>query len=130
QQNIIRPALGDDYTPLIDNFQKKDIKPDQEELLGHVRAAIPLKTVAIAIRRHTLQNMPEGIVQGYQSFMQTQNSSDIATPQAIEIYLRNLNADADYQIDLLKRYRMETDPDYTHRKLIPTNDPRKKYART
>lgn len=130
QRNIIRRALGDDYIPLLTNFKNNSIQPDQEELLEYVQAAIPLKTVAIAIRRHTLQFMPEGIVQGYQSFTQTQNSSNIAPQQAIDSYLRHLHQDADYQIDLMKRFRMVNDPHYKHRKLIPKNDPRKKYART
>lgn len=130
QRNVIRPALGEDYTPLITNFKNNSIQPDQEELLEYVQAAIPLKVVGQAIRRHTLQFMPEGIVQGFKSFSQTQNASNTATQESLNWYLRHLDQDADYQIDLMKRYRMINDPDYQHRKLIPKNDPRKKYART
>lgn len=130
QLQVIKPAIGLLYEPLITAMQDKSLTPDQEELLSYIRSALPLLTMAKAVKRHSVQVMPEGVVQGYKSFTQGLNANNIATQPAIEWFSQHLERDAQQYFDNIKRYIHRLSPEAVDYRLLPDNDPKKKYART
>lgn len=99
------------------------------ELLSLVRAAIPLLTMVVAVKRLSLQVLPEGVVQQFKSMMQTRSASQAVLPEVVKIFLRDLQADADKALDDIKKYLKSQEPveEYV---LIPENDPDSKVFRT
>ncbi len=130
QLQRIKPAIGEDYQTLITAMKGNTLDDDQKELLSYIQSAVPLLTIAKAVKRHSIQVMPEGVVQGYKSFTQGLNVSQAAPQASIEAFSNYLDKDAEQYFDQIKRYRQRHNPEALNYKLLPDNDPKKKYART
>lgn len=131
QLTHIRKALADDYEPLLSAFQEGSALTKRQEILLHlVQSAMPLLTMAMAVKRYTVQIMPEGVVQGYKSFMQGLNANNIATMPAIQYYSLHLEREAQTALDEIRKYRYAEQPEYNPTQLLPENKPSRKFART
>ena len=126
----IKPALAEDYAPLLENFQEADLSEYQLELLDYVRRAQVLATIALAVRRLNTQVLPDGIVKALKSQGQTVNATQPATVEEINYFAKRINLDAFDYIDKIKRKRYENSPEYLDYQLLPKNDPKNKFART
>src|SRR5690606_36611400 len=71
----LKPILGEDYQPLLDNFQEDDLSDYQKELLDYVRRAQVMATIALAVRRLNTKVLPDGIVKALKSQGQTVNAT-------------------------------------------------------
>lgn len=130
QLTTIKKALGADYQPLLQAFTNNNIQPAQETLLSLVQSAIPLLTMVVATKRLTVQVMPEGVVQGYKSFMQGYNATNIAPVPSIKYYIMHLEREAEEALDEIRKYRYENSPEYNPETLLPENNSSRKFART
>jgi len=130
QRRDIRKALGTDYDTLLQAFINQSVQPAQEPLLGLTQQALALLTMAKALKRLSIQVLPEGVVQRFTSESQTSKASQIPSTEDLRKYALYLERDAEDALDEIRKYRYENQPDYNPHVLLPDNDPRKKYART
>jgi len=130
QRRDIRKALGDDYGALLQAFIDQNIQPAQEPLLGLTQQALALLTMAKALKRLSIQVMPEGVMQHFTAERHTQKASQIPTTEDLRKYALYLERDAEDAIDEIRKYRYENQPEYNPQVLIPANDPCRKFART
>lgn len=130
QRREIRQALGDDFTPLLTEFQASGVPADKEELLSFVQQALVLHTIARMVRRLNIQILPEGVMQAFKSYNQTANASQVPLPEALRLYSLHLERDADLALDEIRKLRYKDDDEHNPTRLIPKNDPCRKFART
>lgn len=126
----LKPILGDDYQPLLDNFQDDDLSEYQKELLDYVRRAQVMATIALAVRRLNTKVLPDGIVKALKSEGQTVNATRPANVDEISYFSKRMELDAFDYIDKIKRKRFENTPEYLDYQLLPKNDPKNKFAST
>ncbi|NQD71336.1 hypothetical protein HP439_11450 [Sphingobacterium shayense] len=126
----LKPILGDDYEPLFSNFKSGNLTEYQSELLDYVRRAQVLSTISLAVRRLNTQALPDGIVKALKSQGQTVNATRPANVDEISYFAKRIDLDAFDFIDKIKRKRYENSPEYLDYKLLPTNDPKNKFAST
>ncbi|MGH2624308.1 MAG: hypothetical protein ACRDE7_11625, partial [Sphingobacterium sp.] len=130
QSMIIREILGEDYKPLLLAFQNGLLTEYQEELLELCQRAVVLNTISLAVRRLNMQVLPIGIVKAIKSESQTKNAARPATVEEINYFSKRIELDAFDNIDKIKRKRFENTPEYLEYKMLPTNDPKDKFAST
>lgn len=126
----LKPILGEDYQPLLDNFQEDHLSGYQKELLDYVRRAQVLATIALAVRRLNTKVLPDGIVKALKSQGQTVNATRPANVDEISYFSKRMELDAFDYIDKIKRKRFENTPEYLDYQLLPKNDPKNKFAST
>lgn len=126
----LKPILGEDYQPLLDNFQEDDLSDYQKELLDYVRRAQVMATIALAVRRLNTKVLPDGIVKALKSQGQTVNATRPANVDEISYFSKRMELDAFDYIDKIKRKRFENTPEYLDYQLLPKNDPKNKFAST
>ena len=126
----LKPILGEDYQPLLDNFQEDDLSGYQKELLDYVRRAQVMATIALAVRRLNTKVLPDGIVKALKSQGQTVNATRPANVDEISYFSKRMELDAFDYIDKIKRKRFENSPEYLDYQLLPKNDPKNKFAST
>ena len=144
----IKKALGNLYTPLLERWTSLPIEsgsgsggggvPSQDEvqealydqLTLLVQKVIPLFTMAMAVKRLSLQAMPDGVVQHFKSAFNSRNASQAALPELITAHVKNLEEDAGYLLDDIKILIQSADPEAGNYQLLPENDPTNKYFRT
>lgn len=147
QENKIRKALGASYAPLL-AFWKSKLEtsgsgsgsaagglPGQDEalmesLLPLVQQVIPLFVMAVAVKRLSLQVLPDSVVQQYQSDRAARSSSMPALTEIIDWHVKRLKDDAELLLDDIKQILQLSDPEANIYPLQPTNDERKRFFRT
>ncbi len=130
QRRDIAQALGGDFQPLLTAFINQNVQPEQETLLALTQQALALLTMAKALKRLSVQVMPEGVVQHLTSERHTVKASKIPTTEDLRKYALYLERDASEALDEIRKHRYENQPDYNPVNLVPDNDPRRKFART
>lgn len=144
----IKKSLGNLYTPLLARWTSLHIEsgsgsgsggvpgePDpNEELYDQitllVQKAIPLFAMVMAVKRLTLQVMPDGVVQHFKSAITSRNASQTALPELINAHAENLEKDANYHLDDIKILIQSANPDAGNYQLLPENKPTNKFLRT
>lgn len=131
QRNIIKKALGEQYADLLLYFQQPvEIDETKERLLALVKAAIPVHVMILAIKRFSVQVLPEGVVQQFKSISESRNASQPPAAEIIRIFTNNLERDAARALDDLKREIKILDPEAQQYQYLPKNDPANTYFRT
>lgn len=130
QRRVIAQALATDFQPLLTAFMAQNVQPEQEILLGLTQQALALLTMAKALKRLSVQVMPDGVMQQFRSERQTQIASQIPTTEDLRKYALYLERDAEDALDDIRKYRYENQPDYNPTDLLPDNNPCRKFART
>jgi len=148
QERTIKKALGDIYADLLSYYQSEMPAegsssgssgggipgPENEELLQQilplVQSVIPLLTMAMAVKRLSLQVLPEGVVQQFKSMLQSRNASTAAAPELVKMYSQELTKDANYLLDDIKLILLSADPEANEYRLQPKNDEANKFFRT
>lgn len=149
QNIVLKKALGIHYTPLLQRWTS--VQPDDSgsgsaeegipsldeeleefytKLLIYVQTVQPLLAMVIAVKRLSLQVMPEGVMQHFKSMVQSRSASQIPLPDAVQMHADNLDKDAREILDDMKVLIRSTDPTAGVYKIIPDNDPNAKFART
>lgn len=144
----VKKALGNLYTPLLTRWTSLHIQdgsgsgsggvpaePDpNEELYDQltllVQKAIPLYAMVMAVKRLSLQVMPDGVVQHFKSAIQSRNASQPPLPELIKAHADNLEKDADYLLDDIKILIQSANPEAAQYQLLPENKPTNKFFRT
>ncbi len=144
QNRAIKKALGDTkFNELLaywQNFNSVDgsgsgssgLPGDEtdeglEELLQSVQLVMPLLAMIIAAKRLTLQVLPDSVVQKFHSMMQSRGASQVALPAVVKAFCDDLQEDATYLLDDIKRHLHASDPDSLDYQMLPNNDETNKF---
>lgn len=146
QEGTIRKTLGARYQPLLQYWQSisaagsgsgsasggipGESDPLFTELLPLVQKAIPMLVMSVAVKRLTLQVLPDGVVQQFRSMFQSRQSSQAPTLDMIREYSKLLASDANYLLQDVKELLQSADPEAGKFTLSPTNDDANKFFRT
>lgn len=130
QRTTIRKALGDDYHSLLQAFVDDNVSEEQEELLLLTQQALSMLTMATALKRLSIQVLPEGVIQQYRGERSNGNASAIPTTEDLRKYALFLERDAESDLDEIRKYRYRHSPEDNPIVLIPENNPCRKFART
>jgi len=153
QTRTIKKAIGAEYSKLLaywKTFADTDNPEDQsssasasaglpaeaeldeyyEGLLHDVQKVVPLLTMVLAVKRLSLQVLPDGVVQKFQSEFQAIHSSKPALVEVIRMHCEALTEDAEDALDDIKGMIQANDPEATDYQLLPTNDESNKFFRT
>ncbi|WP_100628691.1 DUF6712 family protein [Algoriphagus formosus] len=148
QNHVLKKALGTHYTPLLQRWTSGEtesgsgsagggipsLDEEQEEfydsLLRYVQTVQPLLAMVIAVKRLSVQVMPEGVVQHFRSMVQSRNASQIPLKDILDIHIKNLNDDARELLDDIKVFIRSADPDAGVFTVLPENKEENKFFRT
>lgn len=148
QNMALKKALGSHYTPLLQRWTSgtpdsgsgsaiggiPSANAEQEEfydtLLSYVQAVQPLLTMVIAVKRLSLQVMPEGVVQHFKSMVQSRSASQIPLADVVKLHSDNLDKDAKAILDDIKVFIRSADPEAGVYKILPENSETNKFFRT
>ncbi|WP_439473831.1 DUF6712 family protein [Algoriphagus formosus] len=148
QNHVLKKALGTHYTPLLQRWTSGEtesgsesagggipsVDEEQEEfydsLLRYVQTVQPLLAMVIAVKRLSVQVMPEGVVQHFRSMVQSRNASQIPLKDILDIHIKNLNDDARELLDDIKVFIRSADPDAGVYTVLPENKEENKFFRT
>jgi hypothetical protein len=130
QNKTLRPAMGEDYSALLTAFQTNTLTNDQYTLLALAQEALALRTVSVCVRRLSLQVLPEGIVQGYRTYLDSMKGSKSPDLGTLKLYTRFIDNEADEAMGELRKWRNRNTPGANDPVLLPNNDPCNKYFRT
>jgi hypothetical protein len=144
QERAILKALGAQYTELLayhlegtvgsgsgsSGIPSADGDPDLAELLDLVQKAIPLLVMVMAVKRLSLQVLPEGVVQQFKSNMQSRAASAAALPEVISWHAKRLQEDAGEVLDDVRSWLQRADPESGTYPLLPENEETNKFFRT
>lgn len=103
---------------------------DLEELHMLVRKAIPLLVMSMAVRRLSVQVLPEGVQQQFKSGLQARGASTAALREMVEWQSRQLNQDAEDALDEVRKLLQRADPESSEYQLLPNNKEENKFFRT
>lgn len=123
QRRLIKPALGVDFTTLLETSAPTEA---QKALLEYVYPAIAHLAMSLAIRRLPLGLIPSGIVRNYVAGSQTLSASQPATLSEIQTVVNWLHDDG---MTLLEEMKREHNGAITSFELLPNNDPSNKYMK-
>ncbi len=148
QNHVLKKALGTHYTPLLQRWTSGEtesgsgsagggipsLDEEQEEfydsLLRYVQTVQPLLAMVIAVKRLSVQVMPEGVVQHFRSMVQSRNASQIPLKDILDLHIKNLNDDARELLDDIKVFIRSADPDAGVYTVLPENKEENKFFRT
>ncbi|MFD2962773.1 MULTISPECIES: DUF6712 family protein [Olivibacter] len=130
QNKTLRPAMGEDYSALLTAFRTNTLTNDQYTLLALVQEALALRTISVCVRRLSLQVLPEGIVQGYRTYLDSMKGSKSPDLGTLKLYTRFIDDEADEAMGELRKWRNRNTPGANDPVLLPNNDPCNKYFRT
>jgi len=132
QKKYIAKALGKTaYDNLLSKFQSDtELLETEEILLDLVQTAIPLLTMAIAVKRLSLQVLPEGVVQQFRAAQQGRSASQPALNATIKVFTDELHLEAKKALDEIKQELQKNNPDKVEYPLLPNNSETNKYCRT
>ncbi len=144
QERTIKRALGGKYGELLayhldemdgsgsagSGIPSADGDLDMEELLGLVQKAIPLLVMVKAVKRLSLQVLPEGVVQQFKSNLQSRAASTSALPEVITWHAKRLEEDAREVLDDVRLWLQRANPESAVFPLLPDNKEENKFFRT
>lgn len=145
QTKTIKKALGSQYDLLLASWKYQEEAgsgsgsanggiPAAEEpiegLLEMVQQVIPLFVMIMAVKRLSLQALPDSVVQQYKSDRSARSASAPAMKDIIEYHVTRLKYDADIILDDIKKLIQSADPEAGKYQLLPENDEKNKYFRT
>jgi hypothetical protein len=143
QEREIKKALGANYTALLEyhiglntgsgsglSGIPSEGNAELEELLQLVQKAIPLLVMVKAVKRLSLQALPEGVVQQFMSETQGRGASQAALLEVIKYQVKRLEDDAEDIFDDVKLWLQRADPESGIFPLLPENEEANKYFRT
>lgn len=148
QNNALKKALGTHYTPLLQRWTSgetesgsgsagggipsldEDLEEFYDSLLRYVQTVQPLLTMVIAVKRLSLQVMPEGVMQHFKSMVQSRSASQIPLKDVMELHIKNLNDDARELLDDIKVFIRSADPEAGVYTILPENKEENKFFRT
>lgn len=144
QEREIRKALGARYAELLayhlegtdgsgsalSGIPSAEGGADMEELLGLVQKAIPLLVMVKAVKRLSLQVLPEGVVQQFRSNLQGRAASAAALPEVISWHVKRLEEDARDVLDDVRGWLQRANPEAGIYPLLPENKEENKFFRT
>ncbi|WP_288370327.1 DUF6712 family protein [uncultured Algoriphagus sp.] len=148
QNNVLRKALGTHYTPLLQRWTSgetesgsgsagggissldEELEEFYDSLLRYVQTVQPLLTMVIAVKRLSLQVMPEGVMQHFKSMVQSRSASQIPLKDVMELHIKNLNDDARELLDDIKVFIRSADPEAGVYTILPENKEENKFFRT
>lgn len=148
QNHVLKKALGIHYTPLLERWTSgepgsgsgsegggipsvdEELEDFYDKLLSHVQIVQPLLCMVIAVKRLSLQVMPEGVVQHFKSMVQSRNASQIPLKDIIQLHADNLDKDARELLDEIKVLIRSADPEAGVYKILPENSEANKFMRT
>lgn len=120
QRKHIKPALGAIYSEQLAAWQLYN--PELEaaegsgsaggglpeaidlELIAKIQQCVPLLAMVIAVKRLSLQVLPEGVVQQFSSMVQTTKASQPSMDAVREAWITSMMKDANQDLNELKRY--------------------------
>lgn len=123
----IIPILGTDRYDEIKALliAKGQISGDMKALIDFTGEAIVLRTIAMAIKRLSVRLLPEGVVQSFQSSIQSRSSSQPAKTADVDSVIVSLRRDAeDAEVKMASTLTKMDTPDYdpsTYDVSTPTN---------
>lgn len=144
----IKKALGIHYTPLLERWTSSQLEsgstsggggiPEEnlaleafyEDLLLQVQKVIPLLVMVMAVKRLSLQLMPDGVVQHFRSATAARNASQPALPELMNAHAESLQKEALYILDDIKKLIQSANPEAGVYQLLPVNKETNKYFRT
>jgi hypothetical protein len=143
QEREIKKALGNKYTDLlayhiglnegsgsglagIPSVNNGEL----EELLKLVQKAIPLLVMVKAVKRLSLQVLPEGVVQQFMSETEGRGASQAALLEVIKYQVKRLEDDASDIFNDVKLWLQQADPSSREFQLLPNNKDTDKFFRT
>lgn len=140
QRKTIYKALGQaKYLQLLEVFQSIPnqsgssplvISESDETLLTLIQQAIPLLTMAMAVKRLSIKILPEGVVQQFKSMLVGRSASQPALADVIKIYADQMSADAQFALNELKKEINKTNTAAQQYQLTANNSENNKYFRT
>ena len=143
QEREIKKALGSTYTDLLEyhigfttgsesgmSGIPSEQDEEMEELLKLVQKAIPLLVMVKAVKRLSLQVLPEGVVQQFMSESQGRGASQAALLEVIKYQVKRLEDDAEDIFDDVKLWLQRADPESGEFQLLPKNEESDKFFRT
>jgi len=144
QERTIRKALGTRYAELLayhlgemdgsgsagSGIPSADGDLDMEELLDLVQKAIPLLVMVKAVKRLSLQVLPDGVVQQFKSNLQSRAASTGATQEVISWHTKRLEEDAREVLDDVRLWLQQAEPESGIYPLLPENKESNKFFRT
>jgi hypothetical protein len=148
QNIVLKKALGIHYAPLLEHWKEQNTAtssgsggggiPSEHEaleefydkLLSYVQAVQPLLVMVMAVKRLSIQVMPEGVVQHFKSMVQSRNASQIPLEQVTQLHAANLEKDARHLLDDVKIFIQSADPNAGKFKILPDNSSENKFFLT
>jgi hypothetical protein len=144
QERTIKKTLGKIYPELLSyhldgvtgsgsgssGIPSGDGDPDMGELLDLVQKAIPLLVMGKAVKRLSLQVLPDGVVQQFKSNLQSRAASTGATQEVINWHVKRLEEDAKEVLDDVRLWLQRADPESGKYPLLPENNEENKFFRT
>lgn len=106
ERKHIKPIIGaEKFTALKTAIQSgEELSEADQELYEYICDPIPLMTMSMAVKRFSLQVMPEGVVQSFISERQTAKASIPGTLDFVQEISKSLMADGLYILNELKKY--------------------------
>lgn len=150
QERKIKKALGASYAPLLAYWQSfadteypvsegsgsgsglpgiPEVNETYEELVTLVQRVVPLLVMVLAVKRLNVQVLPDGVVQTFKSMLQTRNASQAVTLDLVRAYCKELEEDAGYALDDIRRLLNASDPEALNYPLQPKNCETNKFFR-
>ena len=132
ERRFILPVLGDDLSDLKEaRIGTEDVSEANQAKIDAPVNAIPLLTMEMAVKRLSLQVLPEGVVQNYLSSSADRKASQAATLDHIKEVSRMFEHDGNEALDDLKELLLpEDDTESVITDFIPDNSENRKHFRT
>lgn len=134
RQRIKAVLTADSFKELKDADITGTLTELQLELVEKIQLAIAPLTMALAVRRLSLQVIPDGVIQNYTGDMLTTKAKSVAPMEIINSVARTLLADGDAQLRHIQEYLRKLEDSgsgsFSAQEVMPANDKDKKYFRT
>jgi len=110
----IRPIIGAElFNTLKEKIKDKDLTSEDKSLLQFIKVPLVLLTMRDAIKRLSVEILPNGVFQNYTSDRMTQNAKQAALANAKTAVIASLDADIKEHLSLLQAEisKLNTDPE-------------------
>lgn len=103
ERKHLKPVLGDTFDDIKAAIKSNDFE-DYEDTLGYIRVPLALFSLSIAIKRLSIQILPNGIFQEYVSERMTQKAKNVADTSVRKEIGHALFQDAQLELKSLMEY--------------------------
>lgn len=110
----IRPVVGAElFETLKEKIKDKDLTPEDKALLTFIKVPLVLLTLSDAVKRLSIQVLPNGVFQNYTSDRMTQKANAPALASAKKAMITSLDADIKEHLSLLQAEitKLNADPE-------------------